>query len=150
MMDFQAVLTANGYSQRRLAKETGISQSEISRMYNGTKPWHPLILDMLEEMTNEDLTVTIPRCEDCGGAHHTRCHGKTGVAVILRDSEAIVERAALSMPKSPQRHRSGVSVTRATASQNERRKALNVSWADVVEAGLRAMEGAHGATPVTV
>ena len=141
MMDFQAVLTANGYSQRRLAKETGISQSEISRMYNGTKPWHPTILDMLEEMTNEDLTVRIPVCADCGDAHHTRCHGKKGAVVILSDSEAIVERVGTSKSKCVQRPRSGVSVTRASAGQNERRKGLGVSWADVIEAGLQAMEG---------
>lgn len=35
--------------------------------------------------------------------------------------------------------RSGVSVTRATDAQNEQRKALGVSWADVIEAGLKAL-----------
>lgn len=138
-MDFQAVLTANGYSQRKLAKLTGVSQSEISRMYNGTKPWHPAILELMEEWTNDKLMVQIPVCEDCGGAHHTRCHGKKGAVVILSDSEAIVERLPPQVPKPPSAPRPGVSVTRATEAQNERRKALGASWADVIEAGLQAL-----------
>ena len=103
-MDFHAVLTANGYSQRKLAKATGISQSEISRMYNGTKPWHPTILELMEEWTNEDLTIKIPVCDDCGGAHYTRCHGKRGAVVILSDSERIVAAIDPVVPIEPKRH----------------------------------------------
>lgn len=38
------------------------------------------------------------------------------------------------------RQRSGVSVTRATIEQNERRQAIGATWADVIEAGLQALE----------
>ncbi|MCA9980882.1 MAG: hypothetical protein KDD89_08615 [Anaerolineales bacterium] len=38
------------------------------------------------------------------------------------------------------RQRSGVSVSRATIEQNERRQALGRSWQDIIEAGLKALE----------
>lgn len=38
------------------------------------------------------------------------------------------------------RQRSGVSVSRATNEQNERRQALGKSWQDIIEAGLKALE----------
>lgn len=37
------------------------------------------------------------------------------------------------------RKRSGVSVTRATEAQNERRQAIGATWQDVIEAGLQAL-----------
>lgn len=40
----------------------------------------------------------------------------------------------------PQTSRSGVSVSRATNEQNERRQALGRSWANIIEAGLKALE----------
>jgi hypothetical protein len=40
----------------------------------------------------------------------------------------------------PQASRSGVSVSRASVEQNERRQALGKSWADIIEAGLKALE----------
>lgn len=38
------------------------------------------------------------------------------------------------------RQRTGVSVSRATNEQNERRQALGASWQDIIEAGLKALE----------
>ena len=38
------------------------------------------------------------------------------------------------------RQRNGVSVSRATNEQNERRQAVGASWQDVIEAGLRVLE----------
>ena len=128
-MDFTAVLNANGYSQRGLAKKTGISQSEISRMANGSKPWHPTILDMVEEMTNEDITVRIPVCEDCGGAHYTRCNHKEGAVVILSGSEAIVAKSVTAVPKA-----------RETPRRADYRPRLSLQWKARVAADGRSLE----------
>lgn len=38
------------------------------------------------------------------------------------------------------RQRAGVSVTRATTAQNERRQTIGATWQDVIEAGLQALE----------
>lgn len=62
-------------------------------------------------------------------------HQESAVTPVISSVAATCNEA----PAQIRTPRLGVSVTRATEQQNERRKALGVSWADVIEAGLKAL-----------
>jgi hypothetical protein len=110
-------------------------------MYNGIKPWDPKILELMEEWTNVDLSVKIPVCADCGGAHHTRCHGKRGAVVILGDSEEIVERKPATRdngkPKREPVYRPVLSLA-----WKERISASGRTVEELIEMALQVMEDA--------
>lgn len=78
-----------------------------------------------------------------------RIQGATSAAVVDLDIDTLYAAGVESAPRPTRdtaqnvrsaRQRSGVSVSRATVEQNERRQALGRSWQDIIEAGLKALE----------
>lgn len=73
---------------------------------------------------------------ELNGIVEVRNQAESPVTTVTSSVEANAESAKV-LEKSP---RTGVSVSRATVEQNERRQQLGASWRDVIEAGLRALE----------
>ena len=113
------VVSGNAWRKYELG-ELALSRAmrNALRRYMGEPELPAPVVDAVEGNVDPDAAV------------YKRCDGPATVVTLTNGTG-----------HNPGYKRSGfVSVSRATAAQNEKRQALGASWGDVIEAGLRTLE----------